>query len=107
MNSWAKYNSTVPQQTYIPNRLGMAVTIQNDTDDNVYMVFPDLEAIHIFEPRETKYYYRDINDVYDFLISPGVQVYNIPRYVNNVVIRKIGTNMYQPAFFFSTRKFVG
>jgi hypothetical protein len=104
MNPWFFYNSTSPQQTYIPNELGMAVSVYNDTDTNISIVFRDFTEE--FLPREKKYYLRDIDDPIFFSVYPSETVYNIARYVNNVVIKQTDQN-FQPTFFFSTRKFVG
>lgn len=101
------YNFTSPQQTYIPNDLGMSVMIYNDTDELIFILFPDYNHLEYFQPRERKYYTRDIDKQILFYISPPTtKIYNIARYVNNVVIKKAGNN-FQPTFFFSTKKFVG
>jgi hypothetical protein len=104
MNSWKVYHTTSPQQTYIPNTLGMSVTFYNDTDDEVCIAFPDYSHLETFGPREKKYFVRDIDD--QILFEMSSRIYNISRYVNNVVIKRVEGG-YQPSFFFSTRKFVG
>lgn len=106
MNPWALYERASPQNTYIPNSLGMVVTVYNDTDDEIFVLFPDSD-LELFLPREKKYYSRDIDKQINFIVFPPcTKVYNISRYVNNVVIKKT-ENGYQPSFFFSTKKFVG
>jgi hypothetical protein len=107
MNQWCKYETASPMQTYIPNSLGMSITFDNDTDDYIFVMFPDFNHLEEFEPREKKYFNRDVDEEILFYISPpSARIYSIARYVNNVVIRKAG-ELYQPAFFFSTRKFIG
>jgi hypothetical protein len=92
------------QKTHISNLQGVNVIVHNDTNDEIFIQFPN--KTEFFEPREIKYFVRDIDDEIPFNISqPSIRTYNISRYVNNVVIKKSG-DFYQPAFFFSTRKFV-
>lgn len=129
MNSWALNHSTTPYNTYISNELGMKVTIWNDTDDGLSLLFLNNGHIEFFSPREKKFYNRFLDgrspsrgatsDYVEFVIGgskcdfsplhvPSSVVYNIPKYVNNVVIRKVeGDFPYQPSYFFSTSKFVG
>lgn len=103
MEPWFKYNYTSPLQTFIPNKLGMSLTIQNDTEDSLVIRFNTIRDL--FEAREIKYYVRDIEDEIVFVLPNNPKVYNVSRYVNNIVIKKTNDS-YQPAFFFSTRKFV-
>src|SRR5258706_2008704 len=108
MNNWRFINSTIPQNTYISNELGMPITIWNETDEEISILFPDYGHLETFQPWEKKFFNRFVDNYMDFLISPpSVSKYNIPKYVNNVVIKKAGPGVFQPAFFFSTRKFVG
>lgn len=102
--------SNVPQYTYLANSLGMTVSFENETFGDVDILYPSLGVIETLTPRETKYYTRDVDTVVEFSIGHDTTLFNLPRHVNTVVIKRVGdgrdtTRQFQPVFMFTTRKF--
>lgn len=108
MEDWYIQNSKLPQNTHIPNSLGMILTIENKTDQDLYVTFVVEKKIpevitKLFLQNETRFFNRILDyPIYFILDNKQYYIQN----TSNTIVFKNASNDIKPSFYFFTKKFV-